>query len=257
VELALLVFGVVLGSTALGAFVGRRVRHLSETLTEPFGVLQAAMLGVVGLILAFGLSLALSRYEDRRATIVEEANAIGTTYLRAQTLPEPIRSRSLDLLIDYTESAVRLAEHVPGSAEELDAAQEEERLQRRLWALAGGALDAAPLASAPRLYVETLNEMIDSQTVRVAALNNQVPSEILWLELIGASIALGLLAAYLALVGRGLTGVLVAAAVVAFLLFVTTDLDRPTRGPIKVPDAALTQQLESMRLPPAAAGPRS
>ena len=72
-----------------------------------------------------------------------------------------------------------------------------------------------------------------------------------------ASIALGLLAAYLALVGRGLAGVLIAAAVVAFLLFVTADLDRPTRGPIKVPDAALTQQLESMRLPPAAVGPRS
>ena len=249
-------FGVITGSTALGAFVGRRVRHLSDSLAEPFGVLQAAMLGVVGLILAFGLSLALSRYEDRRATIVEEANAIGTTYLRAQTLPEPLRSSSLGLLTDYTESATRLAEHVPGSAEELAAAGGEQRLQRRLWALAGEALDAAPQASAPRLYVETLNEMIDSQTVRIAALNNQVPSEILWLELIGGSIALGLLAAYLALVGRGVAGALFAAMVVAFLLFLTADLDRPTRGPIKVPDAALTGQLESMRLPPAAAGPR-
>lgn len=245
-------FGVILGSTAVGALVGRRVRHLSETLTEPFGVLQAAMLGVVGLILAFGLSLALSRYEDRRATIVEEANAIGTTYLRAQTLPEPSRSKSLGLLIDYTESAVHLAERVPGSAGDLAAADEEQRLQRRLWALAGEALDAAPQASAPRLYVETLNEMIDAQTVRIAALNNHVPSEVLWLELIGASIALGLLAAYLAIVGRGLAEVLIAAAVVAFLLFLTADLDRPTRGPIKVPDAPLTQQLESMRLPPAA-----
>jgi hypothetical protein len=251
------VFGAVLGATALGAFVGRRVRHLSETLTEPFGVLQAAMLGVVGLILAFGLSLALSRYEDRRATIVEETNAIGTTYLRAQTLSEPIRSRSLELLTDYTESAIRLADHVPGSAEQLEAAAEEQRRQRRLWALAGQALDQAPLASAPRLYIETLNEMIDAQTVRVAALNNRVPSEILWFELVGASIALGLLAAYLALVGRGLAGVLIAAVVVGFLLFLTADLDRPTRGPIKVPDTPLTDQLESMRLTPAAAGPRS
>lgn len=250
-------FGAVLGATALGAFIGSRVRHLSETLTEPFGVLQAAMLGVVGLILAFGLSLALSRYEDRRATIVEEANAIGTTYLRAQTLPEPIRSRSLQLLTEYTESAISLAEHVPGSAEEIAAAEKEERLQRRLWALAGEALDAAPEAGAPRLYVETLNEMIDSQTVRIAALNNQVPSEILWLELIGASIALGLLGAYLSLVGRGVAGVMLAAVPVAFLLFITADLDRPTRGPIKVPDAPLTKQLDSMRPPPAAAGPRT
>lgn len=89
VELAILVFGVVLGATALGVFLGHRVRHLSGDLKEPFGVLQAALLGVVGLILAFGLSLAVTRYEDRRASVVEEANAIGTTYLRAQTLPEP------------------------------------------------------------------------------------------------------------------------------------------------------------------------
>lgn len=250
-------FGLLTGSTLLGAFLGRRVRHASETLTEPFGVLQAAMLGVVGLLLAFGLSLALSRYEDRRATIVQEANAIGTTYLRAQTLAEPARTRSLGLLIDYTESAVRVAEHVPDSAEDVAAAAEEQRLQRRLWALAGEALDAAPQASAPRLYVESLNEMIDAQTVRIAALGNRVPSEILWLELIGASIALGLLAAYLTLVGRGLTGVLIAAVVVAFLLFVTADLDRPNRGTIKVPDEPLARQLESMRLPPAAGGPRS
>lgn len=250
-------FGVITGSTALGAFVGRRMRHLSDTLTEPFGVLQAAMLGLVGLILAFALSLGLARYEDRRATIVQEANAIGTTYLRAQTLPEPIRSASLDLLIDYTESAVSLAERVPGSAEELAAATEEERLQRRLWALAGETLDAAPRASPPRLYVEALNDMIDVQTVRLGALNNQVPIEIFWLELLGASVALGLLAAYLAVIGRGLIGVVSAAVVIAFLIFVTADLDRPTRGPITVPDAPLIQQLESMRLPPAAAGPRS
>ena len=94
-ELALLVFGVIMGVTALGAFVGRRMRHVSETLTEPFGVLQAAMLGVVGLILAFGLSLAVTRYEDRRASVVTEANAIGTAFLRAQTLPDrPAADRS-------------------------------------------------------------------------------------------------------------------------------------------------------------------
>ncbi|MEO8092633.1 MAG: hypothetical protein ABI726_08000 [bacterium] len=251
-QLALALFGVVLGATALGTFVGRRVRHLSDSLSEPFGVLQAAMLGVVGLILAFGLSLALSRYEDRRAAVVDETNTIGTTYLRAQTLAEPVRSRSLDLLVAYTESAIRLSEYVPGSTAEDAVAANEERLQRRLWSLAGQALDARPVASAPRLYVETLNEMIDAQTVRVAALNNQVPSAILFLEILGGCIALGLLAAYLALVGRGVAGVLIASVLVAFLLLVTADLDRPTRGLIEIPDTVLTQQLESMRLPPAA-----
>src|SRR5690349_1507049 len=96
-EIGLLFFVTLLGATALGWFVGHRLRHLSDSLKEPFGILQAALLGLVGLLLAFGLSLAVSRYEDRRTNVVAEANAIGTAYLRAQTLAEPMRSRSLAL----------------------------------------------------------------------------------------------------------------------------------------------------------------
>jgi hypothetical protein len=246
---------VILGATALGVFLGHRVRHLSDSLKEPFGVLQGALLGVVGLLLAFGLSLAVTRYEDRRSNIVSEANAIGTTYLRAQTLPEPIRSRSLDLLVRYTQSAVRISDQVPGGDEADAARAREERIERRLWALAGEALETAPTASAPRLYVETLNEMIDGETVRVAALSNRVPTAVLVLEVLGSALALGLLAAYLAIVGRGVLAVSLAAGLVAFLLLVTTDLDRPTRGMIRVPDTALTDQLASMTQPPAATAP--
>src|ERR1700750_3319112 len=156
--MALVLAVAVLGATAIGIFLGRRVRHLSDTRKEPFGVLQAALLGVVGLILAFGLSLAVTRYEDRRASVVEEANAIGTTYLRAQTLQEPVRSRSLALLTRYTERAVQLSDTVAGGEEQLPAADREELLQRRLWGLGGQAMDPEPVASAPRLYIETLNE---------------------------------------------------------------------------------------------------
>jgi hypothetical protein len=246
---------VVLGAAGLGAFLGHRVKHLSETLKEPFGILQTALLGLVGLLLAFGLSLAVSRYEGRRVNVVSEANSIGTTYLRAQTLAEPMRSRSLALLTDYTRVAVRLSDVVPGSAAARAAVASEAAIQRRLWGLAGEALDRAPQASAPRLYVESLNEMIDDETVRVSALSNRVPTAVLGLELFGSAIALGLLAAYLAIVGRGLVGVFLAAGLVAFLLLVTTDLDRPTRGLIRVPDTVLTNQLSSMTKPPAAAAP--
>lgn len=245
--------GAVLGATALGAFLGSRVRHLSASLTESFGVLQAALLGVVGLILAFGLSLALSRYEDRRDAIVTETNAIGTTYLRAQTLNGPVRNRSLNLLVTYTDSAVRISEYPPNSDEEDAVTRYEDRLQHRLWVLAGEALDAQPVASAPRLYVQSLNEMFDAQVARTAALNNQVPTTVLILELFGAALALGLLAAYLALVERGLAGVLLAAVLVALLLFVTADLDRPTRGPIEVPDTVLSDLQKEMQAFPAAA----
>ena len=190
----------------------------SAPVGEPQGAvwgLAGSALGLVALLLAFGLSLAVSRYEDRRSNIVTEANTIGTTYLRAQTLAEPIRRRSLDLLVRYTRTAVRLSDETPGSAGAEDARALEERIQRRLWGLAGEALDMAPTASAPRLYVETLNEMIDAETVRVAALSNRVPTAVLVLELLGSALALGLLAAYLAIVGRGVFAVLLASALVA------------------------------------------
>jgi hypothetical protein len=245
----------VLGATALGLFLGRRVRHLSDDLKEPFGVLQGALLGVVGLILAFGLSLAVSRYENRRASVVAEANSIGTTYLRAQTLPEPVRTRSLNLLVRYAQGAVQVADTIPGSDEEAASADREEQLHRKLWALGGQALDSDAVGSAPRLYIETLNEMIDAQSARIAALNNQVPIAVFLLELLGAALALGLLAAYLGILGRGVVAVALASLLVSFLLVVIADLDRPTRGMIRVPDTALSNQLDSMQQPPAAAAP--
>jgi hypothetical protein len=250
--LALILFAAVLGPVVLGVLVGRYLRHRADHLREPFGVLQSALLGVVGLILAFGLALAVGRYESRRAAVVEDANAIGTTYLRAQTLDEPVRSRSLDLLVRYTDASIALSNAVPSSAASRRAIADGQRLQRELWGLAGQALDGAPTASAPRLYVETLNEMIDMQTVRVAGLNNRVPGAVLILEVLGAAAALGLLAFNLSILGRGPLTVLLAAGLVSLLLLVTFDLDRPTRGLIRVPDAPLTSLRAEMELPPAA-----
>ena len=254
-ELALILLAVVLGATALGLVLGRYLRHHSEHLREPFGVLQAALLGLVGLVLAFGLALAVGRYESRRAAVVDDANAIGTTYLRAETLQEPIRTQSLRLLVRYTDTSIRLSNAIPGSTASGEAVADGSELQRRLWALAAQALAEAPQASAPRLYVETLNDMIDMQTVRVAALNNRVPGAVLALEVIFAAAALGLLAFYLALLGRGVLPVMLAAVLIGCLLLVTFDLDRPTRGLIDVPSTPLTSLRASMELPPAAAPP--
>jgi len=253
--LALLILAVVGSFIVAGVVLGRYLRKHSESLREPFGALQAALLGVVGLILAFGLSLAVSRHEDRRAAVVADANAIGTTYLRAQLIAEPARSQSLDLLRSYTDLSLRMSREVPGSDAMKRTITAESALQRRLWRLAGQALAAAPTANATRLYVDTLNEMIDQETVRVAALNNRVPGAVLGLEVIGAAVVVGLLALYLAVLGRGLVAAFVAAALVTLLLLVTFDLDRPTRGLIEVPATPLEAVRASMTLPPAAQGP--
>ncbi|HEY1369781.1 MAG TPA: hypothetical protein VGF23_21820 [Gaiellaceae bacterium] len=252
---ALIVFGVIAAACVAGAAIGRYLRVRHDTLKEPIGVVQGALLGVVGLILAFGLTLAVGRYQDRRSAAVAEANAIETAYLRAQTIAEPARSRSLTLLRQYADLALLIGYEVPSSAAIKRTTAAESALQRRLWSLAGSSLSAAPTDSSPRLYVDSLNAMFDQQAARLAALNNRVPGAVLGLEVLGGALALGLLALYLSVLGRGHVTMILAAGLVTMLLLVTFDLDRPTRGLIKVPDTALQSVRAAMTLPPAAKAP--
>ena len=253
--LILVLLVIIVGSSLAGLLVGRSRREHHHGLRESSGVLQGALLGFMGLVLAFGLSLALGRYEDRRAAVVDDANTIGTTYLRAQTLSEPVRSRSLPLLVAYTDAELQLTDEVSGSELAQRTVARASGLQRELWALAGQAVREEPTATAPRLYEDSLNAMIDQQAVRVAGLNNRVPTEVLLLELIGAAGAMFLVGLHVGLLGRSLTPLLLAAGLVTFLLFVTFDLDRPTRGFITVPDAPLAALRASMDEPPAYGGP--
>jgi hypothetical protein len=252
---ALILLGVVGAVTAAGYAAGYYLREHEAKLREPFGVLQGALLGVVGLILAFGLSLAVGRYEDRRANTVAEANAIGTTYLRAQLVAEPERSSSLDLLRRYTDLAIQTTREIPNSTAMQRATAAQDAIERRLWDLAGRTINGAPLASAPRLYVDSLNAAIDAQSTRLSSLENRVPGAVLALEVFGAAVALGLLALHISVLGRGLVAMIAAAVLVTLLLLVTFDLDRPARGLITVPSTPLVSVRASMALPPAARAP--
>ena len=185
-----------------------------------------------------------------------DANTIGTAYLRAQTIAEPQRTLSLALLRSYNDLAIRITDEVPGTAALRATAAQQERIQQRLWRLGGEAMNARPRDTAPRLYVDSLNAMIDNQTVRLSGLNNRVPNAVLWLELFGAALAVGLLGLYLSVLGRGLVPVIAATALVSFLVLVTFDLDRPTRGMITVPATPLLAEKAVMSFPPAAPAPR-
>ena len=144
---------------------------------------------------------------------------------------------------------------MPATAASRQAIADGEKLHRELWAPAGKALADAPEASASRLYVETLNEMIDMQTVRIVALDNRVPDAVLALEVIFAAVALGLLASSLAILGRGVLPVLLAAGLICCLLLVTFDLDRPTRGVVRIPTPRSPVSATRWSCPPAAAPP--
>ena len=155
--LALVLVAILFGATLLGWAAGRSLGRHEETLREPLGVVQAALLTLVGLILAFGLAMAVGRYEARRVAVVDDANAIGTAYLRAQTLREPVRSLSLPLYPQYTDASIRLGKTRPGSQAQHRAIAAQSVLQRRLWRLAGQSLDqravrfgATPLRREPQ-----------------------------------------------------------------------------------------------------------
>jgi hypothetical protein len=252
---AVVLIVTVFGAAVAGAAIGLRRRKRPDADHQPVGVVQGVMLGLVGLLLAFGLTMSVGRYDTRRALVVQEANAIGTTYLRAQMLAEPVRTRSLDLLRRYGDLAVDLADHVPDSDPfDADVARIQET-QQALWGLAGDAVRDDPRGTAPRLYVETLNEMIDSHTDRVTSVGNRVPGTVLVLQVVGSAVAIFVLALYLALLGRRVATAMIAAAVVTLILFISVDLDRPHRGLITVPDSALASARAMMDLPPAAEGP--
>jgi hypothetical protein len=247
--LALLLVVVLAGSVTAGVLIGQAVRDRPGTRHETAGVVQGALLGLVGLLLAFGLSMAVGRYESRRALVVQEANDIGTTHLRAQLLAEPERSRSMELLEDYTDAAIAVADAVPDTADYRDAIAEVEGLQGELWTVAGDAVRSDPVGTAPRLYVETLNDTFDTHTSRVASLGNRVPTPVMILLVAGSAVAVGVLAFYLSLLGKGLATSLITAAVVLIILFVSFDLDRPRRGFIQVPDAALVHLRDTFDQP--------
>lgn len=252
--LVVLVIAVLGGSVAIGVLIGRRRLARGETDHDTVGVVQGALLGLVGLLLAFGLSMAVGRYETRRSLVVQESNDIGTTYLRAQLLAEPERTESLDLLKEYGDAAVAMADAVPDSLEFDDADADKVRLQNELWAVAGDAVAARPQDSAPKLYIETLNNTIDRHTDRVTSLRNRVPPPVMWLELMCSAVALLTMGLYLTVLGRKLAPSLLTAAVLGIILLVSFDLDRPSRGVITVPSAPLVNVRASMDEPPAASG---
>jgi hypothetical protein len=244
--LAALLIVTLGGSLAAGILLGRRMRGRPNTTHEPAGVVQGALLGLVGLLLAFGMSMAVGRYETRRALVVQEANDIGTAYLRAQLLAEPERSDTLILFEQYTDAAIALAEVVPDTAQYRERVADVEALQGQLWALAGEAVAADPVGTVPRLYLEVLNDVFDTHTERVASLGNRVPTPVMLLLVLGSAAALAALAYFLTLLGRGAATSLITGAVLLVILLVSFDLDRPQRGFIRVPDQALVELRESM-----------
>jgi hypothetical protein len=222
---------------------GRRAVALHDVASSAqIGAVQGAILGMLGLLLAFSFAAAGGRFLERQDLIVAEANAIGTAWLRADLIGEPARSELRSALRDYT--AHRIAARSRFQAQVIDAdAAEIERLHARIWksALAG-------VAARPEVVLALLNpvnEVIDLHSTRLFAAQKHLPSLVLGLLIASSLLALGVIGYGCGVGGRRSAAMTVPLAIViGVALWVTIDLDYPRRGLLQLSDAPL----EALRL---------
>jgi len=245
--LFLVIVCLVLFAIECGYRVGdhRRLRANKEK-DAPVGAMVAATLGLLAFMLAFTFGLATSRFDMRKALVLDEANAVGTTYLRAAMLPDG-RDEVRALLRDYVDARLAAVQ----SSDITQGIRRAEELQTQLWSLAVAAGQQHPNSIVVGLFVASLNEVIDLHAKRVTAgLRNRIPGTI-WVVLFTiAVLALGAMGYHSGLVDttRSLAVFAVAFAFSAVIALVV-DLDRPQEGTLIISQQALIDVRQSMSAP--------
>jgi hypothetical protein len=231
--------------------VGREIgSRPSARETQGAGVVDGAVFGLLGLLVAFTFSGATSRFDVRRHLIVEEANAIGTAYLRLDLLPaeaQPMLRESFRRYVDSRLETYRKLPDVSAAREELAISA---KLQEDIWRDAVTACRGAGAQQATMLLLPALNAMIDITTTRTMAAQAHPPTVVFAL-LSGMALASALLAGY-AMAGaksRSWLHMLSFAAAIAVAVYVILDLEYPRLGLIQVDafDQVLVDARESMK----------
>ncbi|MDR3619348.1 MAG: hypothetical protein P4L85_08355 [Paludisphaera borealis] len=237
---------VVVLSIEGGFRLGRYRRRYSESEDRPpVGEMVAATLGLLAFFLAFTFGLASTRFDVRRDLVIDEANAIGTTYLRAALLPEPHRTEVRSLLREYAD--VRLAAVQPGKLNQSIGRSVE--LHARLWAHATAVGEKNPNSIVVGLFIGSLNEVIDLHTKRLSlGVRNRIPGAI-WATLYLVTIlGTSVLGYHTGLTGSG-RSLAMLALVLAFSAVMTlvADLDRPQEGLLQVSHQVLIDLRDSFK----------
>ena len=213
----------------------RRQASVAEAITQANSVL-VSMLGLLALLLAFTFSAALQRFEDRSQTVVAEANAIGTTYLRARLLPGGMPDEVQALLRRYLD--VRIQEGRVDSTEpefHESLLHQAKLMEAGLWSHAVKAAELDKSVVTSGLFIQSLNELIDTSTTRNTALNRQVPEIVLLLMFATIVLTTATLGYASGIAGHRVTlAAFVLLILIALVVYLIIDLDRPRRGVIQV-----------------------
>jgi hypothetical protein len=199
------------------------------------GAVEGAIFALLGLLVAFTFAGAAARFDDRRHLVTEEANAIGTAWLRLDLLPANAQPGLRDLFRRYLDSRLEAYRRLP----DLDAASAElarsEALQRSIWSQAVAAGQTAGTTAPSMLLLPALNAMIDITTTRTMA-TEMHPPPVLFVMLALISWTAALLAGYgmAANAARSWIHMLAFAAATAVTVYVIIDMEYPRLGLIRV-----------------------
>ena len=245
--LFLAIVALVLISIEGGYRLGNYRRSRSNTEKEaPVGAMVGSTLGLLAFFLAFTFGFAADRFDTRRQVLLDEANAIGTAYLRAGMLPDR-REEIRVLLRDYVDTRLNAAQ----SGRIAEGIRRSEQLQEQLWTQAVALGETHPTSIVVGLFVQSLNEVIDLHAKRVAVgVRNRIPG-VIWVALFAIAVlsltAMGYHAG-LAATSRS-PAVLVVAFTFSAVIGVIADLDRPQDGFLRTSQQAMIDLQQSMKTP--------
>jgi hypothetical protein len=222
-------FALMLGATEAGFRLGQKsnARTANKTKSQVSAV-ETAILGVLGLLLGFTMSMAVSRFEARKQLVLDEANAIGTACLRTELLPPPESSEIASLLRQCVNVRVQFGAGDEDFARLYDLHTQAGRLQGEFWtrAVAYGQKDPNPMRAG--LLLQSLNQTIDLESARWMAFQNHVPESVIYVNGIVGFLAGSLVGYTFGLNGRRQIFSMCAQALsITLVLAVIIDLDRP------------------------------
>jgi hypothetical protein len=228
----------------IGIWLQRRDPSAETSLT---GIVVGGMLGLMAFLMAFSIGIVVDQHNGRKAMVVTEANAVGTAYLRASFLDEPDLTTSRNLLREYIE--VRLIAASDPTQFESTITRSEE-IQGELWSIVENSVRQGKESDIMAIYVESINELIDVHSLRLAAVNLRLP------RLLGAVLYAATMLSFL-LVGvansadgkRDFAAILLFALAFVAVLIILVDLDRPQEGLLTVSQTALSDLLDKMTTP--------
>jgi hypothetical protein len=232
----------------LAVWTGSRLRSrklLEDDLREDFGVVLAAVMTLLGLIIGFSFSMAISRYDDRKTLEEAEANAIGTEYLRADLLPTADAAAVRALLVRYLDQ--RIAFYAARDKKELQMIDAETaRLQADLWSAVRTPALAQP-TPLTALVVSGMNDVLNSQGYTQAAWWNRIPRAA-WVLMTVVAIAANVLLGFMAKRAESeRTLLLVMPLLVGVALALIADIESPRGGVIRVQPQNLIALAESLK----------